>query len=92
MEVPINLTADERLSARPNELGRIPVLMYHAFTQNEAYLDEWTVTTDQFWAHLEWLHDHDFYITPLADLINNEISVPPGKREVVLTFDDSSSG
>lgn len=92
VEVPIHLTDEERATIQPNELGRIPVLMYHAFTQNEAYLDEWTVTTDQFRAHLQWLYDHDFYITPLADLINNEISVPAGKRPVVLTFDDSSSG
>jgi hypothetical protein len=66
--------------------------MYHAFTQNEAHLDEWTLTTDQFQIQLQWLYDHDFYITPLVDLINNEISVPAGKKPVVLTFDDSSSG
>jgi peptidoglycan/xylan/chitin deacetylase (PgdA/CDA1 family) len=66
--------------------------MYHAFTTNEAYLDEWTVTPDTFRSHLQWLYDHDFYITPLADLINNEIDVPPGKHPVVLTFDDASSG
>ncbi len=92
VEVPVVLSAAERAQFQPNELGRIPVLMYHAFTQNEAYLDEWTVTTDQFHEHLQWLYDHDFYITPLVDLINNEISVPAGKKPVVLTFDDSSSG
>ena len=92
VEVPVGLSPAEREQFRPNELGQIPVLMYHAFTQNEAYLDEWTVTPDQFRAHLQWLYDHDFYITPLVDLINNEISAPAGKKPVVLTFDDSSSG
>lgn len=92
VEVPVVLSATELERFQPNELGQIPVLMYHAFTQNEAYLDEWTVTTDQFFAHLQWLYDHDFYITPLVDLINNEISVPAGKSPVVLTFDDSSAG
>ena len=92
VEVPVMLSAEERDRVKPNELGQIPVLMYHAFTQNEAHLDEWTLTTDQFQTQLQWLYDHDFYITPLVDLINNEISVPAGKKPVVLTFDDSSSG
>lgn len=91
-EFPVLLSDEERNRVRPNELGRIPVLMYHAFTQNEDHLDEWTVTPQQFQEHLEWLYEHDFYVTPLVDLINNEISVPPGKHPVVITFDDSSSG
>jgi peptidoglycan/xylan/chitin deacetylase (PgdA/CDA1 family) len=66
--------------------------MYHAFTENEDRLDEWTVTPTTFREQLEWLYEHDFYVTPLVDLVNNEISVPPGKHPVVLTFDDSSSG
>ncbi len=77
---------------KPNELGHIPVLMYHAFTRNEAYLDEWTVTPEIFQQQLQWLYDRDFFILSMADLINNEIAVPPGKHPVVLTFDDSSSG
>jgi peptidoglycan/xylan/chitin deacetylase (PgdA/CDA1 family) len=66
--------------------------MYHAFTQNEAYLDDWTVTPDLFRQQLQWLYDRDFYILSMADLISNKISVPAGKHPVVLTFDDSSSG
>jgi len=66
--------------------------MYHAFTQNEAYLDQWTVTLETFRQHLQWFYDRDFFILSMEDLINNEISVPPGKHPIVLTFDDSSSG
>jgi peptidoglycan/xylan/chitin deacetylase (PgdA/CDA1 family) len=91
-EFPVLLSDEDRARLRPNELGRIPVLMYHAFTENEDRLDEWTVTPDTFQEHLEWLYEHDFYVTPLVDLINNEISVPAGKHPVVLTFDDASSG
>jgi peptidoglycan/xylan/chitin deacetylase (PgdA/CDA1 family) len=90
--IPVVLGADDLARIRPNELGRIPVLMYHGFTHNEAYLDEWTLTYATFQAQLQWLYEHDFYVTPLADLITNEISVPPGKRPVVLTFDDASPG
>jgi peptidoglycan/xylan/chitin deacetylase (PgdA/CDA1 family) len=92
VDIPVILGEDDLVRIRPNELGRIPILMYHAFTTNEAYLDEWTITPDTFRGHLQWLHDNDFHITPLADLINNEIDVPPGKHPVVLTFDDASSG
>jgi peptidoglycan/xylan/chitin deacetylase (PgdA/CDA1 family) len=90
-EVPITLGADDLAIHQPNELGRIPILMYHAFTNDEADLDEWTVTPGTFRQHLEWLYEHDFYIVPLVDLINNEISAPPGKHPVVITFDDASS-
>ena len=90
--IPVRLSTDEIQQIKPNELGRIPILMYHAFTTDPKFLDEWTVTTDQFRAHLQWLYDHDFYVVPLADLVNNEISAPPGKHPVVLTFDDASSG
>lgn len=91
VDVPITLGADDLAMYQPNELGRIPILMYHAFTNGESYLDDWTVTPDIFRQHLQWLYDHDFYIVPLAGLINNEIEAPPGKHPVVLTFDDASS-
>ena len=91
VEVPVTLGADDLARFKPNELGRIPILMYHAFTTNEAYLDDWTVTPETFSQHLEWLFEHDFYIIPLVDMINNEIKAPPGKHPVVITFDDASS-
>ncbi len=89
---PVTLGAAGLALHRPNELGRIPILMYHAFTTDESRLDTWTVTPDIFRQHLQWLYDHDFFIVPLVDMINNEIKAPPGKHPVVLTFDDASSG
>ncbi|MEJ7902103.1 MAG: polysaccharide deacetylase family protein [Thermomicrobiales bacterium] len=89
---PTTLSPAELAEFKPNELGHIPVLMYHAFTQNEAYLDDWTITPDIFRQQLQWLYDRDFFVLSMADLISNQISVPAGKHPVVLTFDDSSSG
>ena len=86
------LTSAELALLKPNELGHIPVLMYHAFTTNPEDLDEWTTTPDAFRDDLQWLYKHAFFIISLADLIDNKIAVPPGKHPVVLTFDDSSSG
>ncbi|CAA9366769.1 MAG: hypothetical protein AVDCRST_MAG93-8037, partial [uncultured Chloroflexia bacterium] len=86
------LSAAELATIKPNELGHVPVLMYHAFTTNPEYLDEWTITPERFREHLQWLADHGFFIISLAELISNEIAVPAGKHPVVLTFDDASSG
>jgi len=88
---PTILTDAEIAQYRPNELGRIPILMYHGFTSDPQHTNTWTVTFDRFRADLEWLHDRGFYVISMADMINNEISAPPGKHPVVLTFDDASS-
>lgn len=89
---PTPLSAAEVATYQPNELGHIPVLMYHAFTTNPEYLDDWTRTLDGFRDDLQWLSDHDFFLIGIGDVLRNEIAVPAGKHPVVLTFDDASSG
>jgi len=89
---PTPLSPTELATYKPNELGHIPVLMYHAFTTNPDYLDEWTRTPDGFRDDLQWLYDHDFFLIGIGDVLRNEIAVPAGKHPVVLTFDDASSG
>lgn len=91
-EFPVRLGPDDLARVQPNELGHVPILMYHGFTTDDENTNEWIVTLDTFRDDLEWLYEHDFYVIPLADMINNEIAAPPGKHPVVLTFDDSSSG
>ncbi len=86
------LSAAELAAFKPNELGYVPVLMYHAFTTDPEHLDDWTTNPERFRDDLQWLADHDFFIISLDDLLTNEIAVPPGKHPVVLTFDDASSG
>ena len=88
----IALLEDDRQRLQVNELGRIPILMYHAFTEDELKLDEWTVTPETFRADLTWLWEHDFFVVSIRSMIHNELDVPPGKHPVVLTFDDASSG
>jgi peptidoglycan/xylan/chitin deacetylase (PgdA/CDA1 family) len=75
-----------------NELGVVPVLMYHAFTSDPELVDMWTRHVDEFWNDLQWLYDHNFHVISLRDLIENTIDVPLGKHPVVLTFDDASVG
>ncbi|MGN6483043.1 MAG: polysaccharide deacetylase family protein [Thermomicrobiales bacterium] len=84
------LNASQLVTLQPNELGTVPVLMYHAFV-TEPTTDEWTRTINSFRDDLQWLYDHDFHIVPMRDLLEDRISAPPGKHPVVLTFDDASA-
>ena len=84
------LSPAQLVQMRPNEIGVIPVLMYHAFVSGPTD-DEWTRTIDSLRGDLQWLHDNDFHVISVRDLIDNTISAPPGKHPVVLTFDDASA-
>jgi hypothetical protein len=78
--------------ASVNELGVIPVLMYHTITTDHSIQGDWVRQVDDFRSDLQWLYDHDFYVIPVRSLIDNAIDVPLGKHPVILTFDDSSAG
>ena len=86
------MSAADRAAIAPNELGAIPVLQYHLFTTDPAEENQFTRSIADFRADLQWLYDHDFYVIPIADLVRDRISVPPGKHPVVLTFDDATPG
>lgn len=84
-----HLPKDETVAA--NELGRVPILMYHAFVHNVDNTDEWTITFDQFREQLDWLRDNDFIAVGLNGMLEREFDIPAGKRPVILTFDDASA-
>ncbi len=70
-----------------NELGRIPVLMYHLVGTGQSYL-----TPDQLRFHIALLRSHGFYPTTVKEMVEGTMEIPAGKAPVVLTFDDSSLG
>jgi peptidoglycan/xylan/chitin deacetylase (PgdA/CDA1 family) len=71
-----------------NELGEIPVLMYHRILPDGG--SEYDLTPDEFRGELEWLYDHDYRPITALQLARGEIDVPAGTSPVVLTFDDST--
>lgn len=73
-----------------NELGVIPVIMYHAFLSSPTD-DVWTRNLDDFRGDLQYLYDNNYHVISLRDLVNNTIDVPLGKHPVVLTYDDASA-
>ncbi len=70
-----------------NELGAIPVIMYHRITDDGS---EYDTAPDDLRAELTLLFERGFRPIRTADLVDGNIDLPPGTSPVVLTFDDSS--
>lgn len=76
----------EPASVRANELGRVPVLMYHRIVpETESVYDR---TPEDFRAELERLDREGYVPVSAADFTAGRIDIPAGKHPVVLTFDD----
>lgn len=91
----LSLPADV-LQKKPNELGRVPVLMYHNIVAPDTFRDPSVDpymyrTYDEFWGDMLWLYENDFYLIGMNELISGDIDIPAGKHPVVFTFDDSSN-
>ncbi len=85
------LTPSQLKKYRPNELGYIPVLEYHAITTDPAKEAQFVRLASDLRADLTWLYKHDFHVISMASFVRNRITAPPGKHPVVLTFDDAQS-
>ncbi|MGN6483530.1 MAG: SH3 domain-containing protein [Thermomicrobiales bacterium] len=89
---PVVRPGDDQLrKAGVNELGVVPILMYHTFTSDPANVSDWTRTFDGFRDQLQQLYDLGFTTISMRDLLENRIDVPLGRHPIVLTFDDSSA-
>lgn len=78
---------------KPNEAGKIMVVMFHNFV--EAYKSgdkEYTTTFGEFEKLLGTLYDSGYRLISFSDYLNNDISVPAGCIPIVFTFDDGTAG
>ncbi|WP_235030623.1 polysaccharide deacetylase family protein [Nonomuraea solani] len=73
---------------KANELGQIPVLMWHRIVPKPQTTDD--RSPQQFRADLERLVREDYVPVTAAEMVAGKIDIPAGKHPVVLTFDDSS--
>lgn len=91
-EAPVQPQIDVN-QVKPNEAGKIMVVMFHNFV--EAYKSgdkQYTTTFDDFRKLLPVLYDKGYRLISLNDLINNNIQVPAGFIPLVFTFDDGTAG
>jgi len=78
-----------RPGLRPNELGRIPVVMHHMIRADR--VGEYDQTPREFRAELEYLWRHGYVPVSAGGLVAGELDVPQGTTPVVLTFDDATT-
>lgn len=75
-------------SVHADELGAVPVLMYHQLlARPKGAYDQ---TPAQFRTELEQLYAAGFRTITAADLVAGRVDVPAGRSPMVLTFDDST--
>lgn len=85
---PIDLEA-----VKPNEAGRIMVVMFHNFIEKYEKGDKlYTTTFDDFRQLLETLYNADYRLINLNDYLNGHIDVPAGCIPMIFTFDDGTAG
>jgi peptidoglycan/xylan/chitin deacetylase (PgdA/CDA1 family) len=76
------------LALKPNELGQVPVMMYHQIRADGGGV--YDVTPAQFRAELGRLWRQGYWPVRAIDLVTGNLNVPKGKTPVVMTFDDST--
>jgi peptidoglycan/xylan/chitin deacetylase (PgdA/CDA1 family) len=87
--LPSAAPAVDPASVKANELGHVPVLMYHQFLAKPRGVYDQTFA--QYRAELEQLYAHGYRTVTAAALVARKIDLPAGAKPVVLTFDDSTT-
>lgn len=78
---------------KPNENGKIMVVMFHNFIEEYKSGDkEYTTTFDAFGKLLVQLYDKGYRLINVNDYLSNNISVPAGCIPMIFTFDDGTPG
>ena len=78
---------------KPNEAGKIMVVMFHNFVETYKSGDKlYTTTYEDFRKLLDTLYDSDYRLINLKDYLNNKINVSAGCIPMVFTFDDGTAG
>jgi peptidoglycan/xylan/chitin deacetylase (PgdA/CDA1 family) len=75
-------------SVRADELGAVPVLMYHQLLPRP--VGGYDQTPAQFRAELTALYTAGYRTVTAADLVAGKVDIPAGRSPMVLTFDDST--
>ncbi len=92
------ISKDEYMKYNVNELGRVPIMMYHGihnlknsetgYTGGNIDSSGYQRTSEAFINDLEFYYENGYRMIRLNDYINGIIDVQIGKSPIVLTFDD----
>ncbi|WUH96290.1 polysaccharide deacetylase family protein [Spirillospora sp. NBC_00431] len=87
---PIAAAASGAVAVKANELGQVPVLMYHRIVKKpEMALDR---STKELRDELTRLAKGGYSPVTAGEFAGGRFNVPAGRHPVVLTFDDSTPG
>ena len=75
-------------SVHADELGAVPVLMYHQLEVHPKR--EYDQTAQQFRTELTALYAHGYRTVTAGALVTGAVDIPAGRHPMVLTFDDST--
>ncbi len=91
VKLPASRSPDDpvRSGLPPNELGVVPVIMYHRLLPDGG--GEYDITPAEFRAELTRLYRDHYRPVTASTVATGKIDLPRGASPVVLTFDDSSS-
>ncbi len=68
---------------------QVAVLLYHRFSPDTApYSTSVKTRLGDFRAHLQRLYNAGYSLIPLADWLHGRLTLPPGRRPLILTMDD----
>ena len=92
------LTIDDYKENKVDELGEVPIMMYHGihhknnsdtnYTGGNVDKDGYQRTSEAFKNDLEFFYKEGYRMIRLTDFIDGNIDVELGKSPIVLTFDD----
>jgi len=78
---------------KPDESGKIMIVMFHNFIEEYKSGDkEYTTTFSEFEKLLYTLYEKRYRLINISDYLNNNISVPAGCIPMIFTFDDGTPG
>ncbi len=75
------------LNLKPNEAGKIMILMYHNIGDEER---DWVRTPENFLKDLKVLYEKGYRPVSLTDYVRGNIATEQGMTPVVITFDDGN--
>lgn len=101
VEEPIKLTEEDYKNNSVDELGEVPILMYHGihdmknsetdYVGGNVDKDGYQRTSEAFRNDLEFYYENNYRMIRLSDYVDGNIDVELGKSPLIITFDDGLS-